>query len=1537
MTNKSVSGGTLFDAHSLENLSKEKAELLRLLLEKESANREQITSYPREKNEDSGEIRLPTSWAQQRLWFIDELEGGTTTYNIGMALRLQGELDKEALQMALDTLIQRHESLRTTFVNIAGEPQQIIAAEGHFHLQLIDLSDNSPSEQAVQVRQHRLNEEVEQKFDLQNDALIRGKLLVLNATEHMLLITMHHIISDGWSSSLFFREFCELYRAYHEHRDNPLQPLAIQYADYAQWQRNWMQGARLEKQLDYWRSRLADATPQLELPTDRPRPAVRSYSGENVSVILDQVLSSKLKQFAQQRGMSLFMVLYAGWATLLARLSGQSDIVVGMPVANRQRPELEELIGFFVNTLVLRVAIPADLRVDALLEQVKDVALGAYDHQDIPFDQVVETLHPQRSLSRNPIFQTMFVLQNAPEIEIRLPNLTATLQDRVDEPAVFDLWLSLEEKDNQIIGSLNYATDLFDRQTIQRWVTYFATLLNEMVDGTQTRIGDLRFLPESERHQVVEQFNGTQRPYPKDKLIHELFEEQAGRTPEAIAATTHEHHHLTYAELNNQANQLAHYLIQQGVQPGEFIPLLMPRSLSMLIAQLAVLKCGAVYVPLEPTLPTERRSLLLKDCQARRIIIMDNAAAEGIDHNEQQCINIAGAASDIALCDGDNPDLSIASPPPAYVMYTSGSTGIPKGVIIPHHAVSRLVINNGFTQITPADCIAHCSNPAFDASTFEIWGALLNGARVVIVPHAIVLDPEHFAKLLKAHHVSILWLTVGLFTQYLSTLEDVFGDLRYLLVGGDIVDPVSVRHLLAGRPPQHIINGYGPTEGTTFSATYLIETVDEQTTSIPIGQPISNTRIYILDEQHRPVPIGVTGEIYIGGAGVASGYLNRPELTAERFIDDPFCTDPQSRLYKSGDLGRWRVDGNIDFMGRNDQQVKIRGYRIETGEIEAALIAHDALSHAVVIADSDDQGDKKLIAYVCPTSDWLAEKADAFNAESLENWTAIFEDQYTQDAVQETDENKINNDFRGWNNSYTEQPIAIDQMEEWRTGTVQRIEALHPRRLLEIGCGTGLLLYRYAVTCDTVLATDISTAVLAMHQQELNRRGWHHVELRQGDALNLGTLAESAFDCVVINSVVQYFPNAQYLEKVLKQLLPSIEAGGKILLGDIRNLDLLSAHITAIEQGRLNGQTILAGTLANRIQRRLQQEQELLISPTYFAHLPERYPDISRVDLLVKRGVGDNEMLRYRYDVILHKKGHTTENRQVDDFNWFDFDTLDSLRNQLQAGSAEKFGISGIPNARISDDLALTEKLRHWPAGQHISPHSTSGSLSHEATKQVQAFESLLQYAEQCGYHCGVTWSQHKPDQLDVIFSRSELPPVQARTAYTQTHRINYPQMAAISGELAVTLESSLKEQLPSYMVPSVYIPLGRLPLTPNNKVDKKILPAPNESDLRRQTYIAPRNAIEQQLSQLWQQLLKLSQVGIHDNFFALGGHSLLATRLISAVRNDLQVEIPLRSVFEHPTIEAFSQVITTQLVKIKREHYQAKHQNLQGLLEGDI
>jgi amino acid adenylation domain-containing protein len=919
---------------------------------------------------------LPLSLAQQRLWFIDRLDkSASAAYHMSAALRLTGKLDVAALQATLDRLVARHESLRTSFVAVDGVPYQQIAPENQgFALTSCDLRDLDEESRERAVTKLTA-EEARAPFDLSAGPLIRGQLISLAADEYVLLITQHHIVSDGWSLGILIREVAALYAAFSRGELDPLPALEIQYADYAQWQRQWLQGDELARQSDFWQQHLAGAPALLELPSDRPRPAVQSYAGDSVPLVLSAELTGNLRAFSQRHGVTLFMTLLSGWGLLLSRLSGQTDLVIGTPVANRQRREVENLIGFFINTLAVRLCFEEQPSVEALLAQVKETTLAAFAHQELPFEQVVETLQPLRSQSHSPLAQVTFTWDNVergpadgnrPDGDaLTAPDLVLVPVHRAQETTQVDLQLLLNDARTAVTGKLVYATALFDRTTIERWAGYYARVLEAMVAEASAAVDTLPLLSATERQQQLLAFNATQAPYPQDKLIHELFEQQAVTQPDAVAVV-YEDESLTYAELNTRANQLAHYLIGQGVGPDERVAICSERSTDLIVGLLGILKAGGAYVPLDPAYPRERLAWMLED-SAPVALLIQSEIEELLPETELPVLRLD---VDVPVLARRMPTHNPAVPGLharnlAYVIYTSGSTGTPKGVMVDHRCVNRLVLNNPYFEAASGDCFAHCANPAFDAATWEIWGALLNGARLLVVPSSVVIDPAQLNATLSAGGVTALWLTVGLFNQYVDSLPDAFGQLRYLLVGGDALDPKTIRQLLQReRRPAHVVNGYGPTETTTFACTHDIREVADDARSIPLGKPIANTQVYILDRRGEPVPAGVEGEIYIGGDGVARGYLNHPELTAERFLHDPFSAGDGARMYKTGDRGRWLADGTIEFLGRNDFQVKIRGFRIELGEIEAKLGQCAGVREAVVMAREDAPGGKRLVAYL---------------------------------------------------------------------------------------------------------------------------------------------------------------------------------------------------------------------------------------------------------------------------------------------------------------------------------------------------------------------------------------------------------------------------------------------------------------------------------------------------------------------------------------------------------------------------------------------
>jgi len=905
---------------------------------------------------------IPLSFAQERLWFLEQWQPGTATYNIPAPLRLRGPLQVAALECALNELIARHEVLRTTFGIADGNPVQVIAPTLTLPLPVLDLRDLPPTARETEM-QRLMADAARRPFNLTQGPLLRATLLRLAETDHLLLLTTHHIVADGWSLGVLLRDLATCYEAAVAGQPVALLPLPIQYADYAVWQREWLHGEVLEGQLGYWRQQLVGAPATLELATDRPHPSVPIYRGATHPVVFSRAEATELKELSQREGVTLFMTLLAAFQALLARYSDQEDIVVGAPIAGRTRPEMEGLIGLFTNTLALRTNLAGDPTFRALLGRVRQVTLDAYAHQDLPFEQLVAALHPARDPSRNPLFQVMFTLQHAP--------LPATLGDlSVERLAVhtgtarFDMTLSLEETAQGIVGTIEYSTDLFEAATITRMMEHFHVLLRGIVADPEQHLSELPLLTGDERRQVLVEWSANKTEYPREQCIHQLFEAQVARTPDAIAVVF-ENQQLTYQELNVRANRLAQYLRLCGVGPETLVAICIERSLEMVIGLLGILKAGGAYVPLDPSYPKERLAFMLSDTQAP-VLLTQARLVGALPEHLATVICLDTDWGKIAHESGANPVCTVTAANLAYIIYTSGSTGTPKGVMTPHRGVARLLFGVDYVHLNAAQRILQLATLSFDASTFELWGALLHGGRCVLFPEKD-LTFEALGIVLRRHAITTLWLTASLFNAVIDNAPEALSGIEQLLIGGEALSVPHVRRAFQFLPNTQIINGYGPTENTTFACCYPIPQLPtEMMQSIPIGRPIGNTNVSILDKHLQPVPVGVPGELYIGGDGLARGYLNRPDLTAERFIPDPFGPEPEARLYKTGDLTRYLPDGNIEYLGRLDHQVKIRGFRIELGEIEAVLMTHPMIREALALAREDTPGDTRLVVYVVP-------------------------------------------------------------------------------------------------------------------------------------------------------------------------------------------------------------------------------------------------------------------------------------------------------------------------------------------------------------------------------------------------------------------------------------------------------------------------------------------------------------------------------------------------------------------------------------------
>ncbi len=899
---------------------------------------------------------LPLSFAQQRLWFLDQLEPGSTIYIIPAAVRLHGQLDWRALEQALHLVILRHENLRTTFPRRQGEPVQQISSESLTRLILLDLRQLPPEareEQAHQLAQ----QEIEQPFDLAHGPLLRCRLLQLTEQEHVLFLVMHHIISDGWSSGILIREITTLYEALLRREPAELPTLPIQYADFALWQRSWLQGTVLEQQLDYWKQQLAGLAP-LELPLDHLRPAIQTFHGARLQLLLPIGLSQELRALSQREGVTLFMTLLASYQVLLARYSGQYDIAVGTPIANRTHEEIEGLIGFFINTLVLRSNLADNPSFIELLTRVRTTALSAYAHQDVPFEQVVEALQPPRDRSRSPLFQVVFVLQNTPEASITAEQSSVQMQEFTIErhSAQSELRMVVIESEQGLHTTLEYNTDLFDKATIARWLFHWQQLLEGIVATPEQHVLALPMLTAAERTQMLVEWNATKEDtLLKEHCLHLLFEEEVQRVPDAIALVFEESQ-LSYAALNQHANQLAHYLRAQGVGPDVLVGLYVERSLEMIVGLLGILKAGGAYVPLDPTYPTDRLNFMLQDTHVPLVLTSQKLRSQ-LPAEQMSLICLDSDWRVIAQQPTTNP-LHITQPQHlAYVIYTSGSTGKPKGVLVPHQSVCAILTASiQACAIGQQERIAQCASFNFDASVLEIFLALLSGSTLGLLSAEIIASGVALTSLMQYQAITALCVTPS-HLEILSAAE--LPDLQTLLIGGETCPAQTLARWATGR---RFLTVYGPTEAS-IQATWLQRTAPYLPGS-PIGQPLANVQIYLLDAYLQPVPIGVPGALYIGGVGVVRGYLHRPDLTAERFIPDPFSATPGQRLYATGDLARYGVDGTIEFLGRQDGQVKLRGHRIELGEIEGVLSQHSLVRQSVVVLKGKDTLEKQLVAYV---------------------------------------------------------------------------------------------------------------------------------------------------------------------------------------------------------------------------------------------------------------------------------------------------------------------------------------------------------------------------------------------------------------------------------------------------------------------------------------------------------------------------------------------------------------------------------------------
>jgi amino acid adenylation domain-containing protein len=1464
-----------------------------------------------------GGRHVPTSYGQRRLWFLWRMAPESSAYNLWTALHLAGQVRSEVLETSINEIVRRHEVLRTSFLADGGEPIATVRPPEGTAFAVVDIEDSGATSEGDLTR--TVSAEARRPFDLGHGHMLRAILFRIAGRDRILLLVMHHIAADGWSLRLLLRELAALYPAFAAGHASPLPELPIQYSDYAAWQREAQRDGRYGSQLGYWTRQLRGAQ-LLKLPTDRPPPDEPVLEGADEPFRVDAALVGALKRLGNEEGASLFMVLLAAFDVLLWRHTGQVDVSVGTPIANRTRAELEPLIGFFVNTLVMRVDLSGDPSFRSVLRRVRTVALDAYSNQDLPFDLLVESLRPSRESGRNPLFNVMFqLLQFGRAREKRsslfgLPFRSVSVDNRT---AKFDFFLSMTEAADGLSGTAQYDTAILDPESVSALLDRYLTLLSVIAREPDRPIGALEILPTAERHRLLVEWNATGAPYPRDGSIHGLFEQQARRRPGAIAiefgTTT-----VTYGELNSRANRLAHHLMELGIKPGERVGVCLEPSTDTVTSLLAILKCGAAYVPLDPSSPADHLAFILREAGVRYVLAhsrLEVAIPSGI----VTVVRLDVESSTWSARMETDPTNKVGGDDPAYVMFTSGSTGRPKGCVATHMGVLRLVINTNYVSILEDDVFLALAPLAFDASTFEIWGALLNGARLAIFGERHV-DAGGLREVVRQHGVTVLWLTAALFHQVVATDVQALAGVKQLLAGGDVLSPAHVQAAVEELPHCRVINGYGPTENTTFTTCYSVPR-EPSGSNVPIGRPVANTRVYVLDVNRQLSPTGATGELYIAGDGLARGYLNDSELTRSRFLPDPFSPEPTARMYRTGDLVRFRRDGNLEFVGRQDNQVKIRGFRVEPAEIEVALVEHPSVREAVVLAQGDHTGEKRLVAYV--TAAPRADDDRESEAELVTRWQELYDSIYgSGDSATDPTLDTV-----GWNSSYTGRRIPAREMRAWRNDTVDRLRQLEGARVLEIGCGTGMLLFALIKDRDHYLGTDFSAASLARVAKTVEQRGLSsRVTLAQRGADDFTGIEPGGYDLVILNSVAQYFPSVDYFLKVLEGAVSSTRAGGRIFVGDVRSLALNRALHTGIEMARVPSHLPL-GELATRVSGRIERERELLIDPGLFHVLPSHIDRVQRTVAWPKRGRYLNEMTRYRYDAVLDignepgRTGGRAVSSATRTLDWGrDVGSLAELSDQLDGAAADRLVLRNVPNRRVLGDVTAARLLFGGSVGGTVADLRAAVEARPDEGIDPETFWAIgksrklevdvrFQAADEEGrFEVELRPGNVNPGRSD---SRVNGWPTNATEQRTSTGRPLHEYASRPLGDresmVAGNLMRHLARRLPEYMVPRAIVVLPELPLMPSGKLDRvRLAASTNGAATPTSLFEPPRGALEEAVATAWSDVLGVPAIGRHDNFFDLGGHSLMATQLMSRIRALVRTDVPLRVIFDAPTLAGF-------------------------------
>ncbi|WP_062216587.1 non-ribosomal peptide synthetase [Streptomyces sp. NBRC 109706] len=1430
---------------------------------------------------------LPLSPVQEGLLFHSMYEGdGTDVYTVQLVFDLEGPLDLDRLTEAATLAINRHDSLRTAFrQRKSGESVQAVLSEV-----AVTVAEHDLTQLADEARETELarlvDEDRTRRFDLTRPPLLRLTVVRVGEQRRRLVFTNHHIVLDGWATATLVGELFTLYA-------DPAAtlPPPTPYRDYLDWlSRQDQEAARAA-----WQETLDGVDePTLVAPAD---PARTSVAPSKLVVTMSESDTSALVATARSHGLTLNTVVQSVWGALVSELTGRQDVVFGTTVSGRppELPGMESMVGLFVNTLPVRIRVRTDESLAELFRRVQEDQVRLLPHQHLGLSAI------QNMRGGGELFDTNMVLENYP---VDPDALQGTIGDDLrilglsgQDAAHYVLTFFAAAVEGRMHLRLDYRHDLVDRETAQGVVARAQRLLTSFATEPDRPLGEIELLGDAERRRLLHEWNDTDHPLP-DRPLTALFDERVAVDPDRIAVRCGDRT-LTYAELNRRSDALAGRLTELRVGAEQPVAILQNRSEHLVVSILAVLKAGGAYVPLDDRYPAERLTHIVGETGAKLVLV--DAEHADADFPGTRTVDITKPGGN-GLGQPDQTMVLVLPRPArhtdqlAYVMYTSGSTGLPKGVGVTHRDVAALARDRSFAPEAHRRVLLH-SPQAFDASTYELWVPLLNGGEVVVAPPT-ELDLTTLERVIAEHRVTALWLTAGLFRLLAEENPAALAGVTEVWTGGDVVPAESVRRVRAQCPDLVVVDGYGPTETTTFATRHRVGPADEVPASMPIGTPLDNMRVYILDAELRPVPVGAAGELYVAGAGVARGYLGRPAATAERFVADPFGA-PGGRLYRTGDQVRWNAAGEVEYLGRADDQVKIRGFRIEPGEIEATVTADPRVGQAAVVVREDRPGDKRLVAYLVPA----AERDEATELAAVAEWSDLYDRMYTDHA----ESGGFGENFGGWNSSYTEQPIPLSDMRVWRDDTVRQIRALRPRRVLELGVGSGLLLAPLLPHVEEYWGTDLSPVAIGNLEQALARHGEHtdRVTLRAQPAHDMTGLPRGHFDTVVINSVIQYFPHADYLTDVLRQAVDLLAPGGTVYAGDIRDLRLQRAFQTGVRLAKAPPGTD-AEAISAAVRRGVQAENELLLAPEYFAALPDVVDGIAAVDIQLKGGTYHNELSRYRYAAVLRREpADPVRATGAPVLAWGrEADTVESVAGHL-ADHPRLLRVTGVPNARTVAEVAA---LRALDEGAEL-PAVRRALAEPPAAIEPDAFHEL---AARHGYRAHVTCaSPDALDAFDVLLVAEELadrpvtgacPPPPRGTA--PADHANTPVAAR---DLAGEVRERIRDLLPEYMVPTAFVTLDALPLTPNGKVDRRALPAPlvTTSDDGR----GPASAAEEVLSRLFAEVLRLPSVGVDDSFFDVGGDSIASIQLVSRARKE-GLNFTPRDVFTRRTVAELARLV---------------------------